>query len=215
VDSADNWLGRIRRRESRVRLASSFLTTFLVFFVAGLAGIGYLILRNGWLYFMTLFQQRSTVFYAVLEIAGLAALIAGFGTYFLLRRKHNARLRELTTLTKDMKEKLATQGTKPSNGVNEEREGITADALSAAEKIVTLLPELVRKRDQDSLLFGAVGFLLALLFGGNFAVAVLVGVIVWLYFRYETRKTYDEEISKLEKQKEIFEQRKKDFLETL
>ena len=164
-----------------MRLASSFLTTFLVFFVVGLAGIGYLILRNGWLYLTTLLVQRSPVLYSVLEIAGLVALISGFATYFLLRRRHNARLRELTILTKDMKEKLAAQGAKPGNGASEEREGITADALSAAEKIVTLLPDLVRKRDQDSLLFGAVGFLVALLFGGNFAVAVLVGVIIWLY----------------------------------
>ena len=198
-----------------MRLASSFLTTFLVFFVVGLTGIGYLILRNGWLYLTTLFVQRSTVLYSVLETAGLVALIAGFVTYFLLRRRHNARLRELTNLTREMKEKLAAQDKNPSSGASGEREGITADALSVAEKIVTLLPELVRKRDQDSLLFGAVGFLITLLFGGNLAVAVLVGVIVWLYFRYETRKTYDQEISKLETQKEIFEQRKKDFLETL
>lgn len=209
VESADNWLGRIRKRESRVRLVSAFLTTFIVFFLAGLGGIGYLILQYGWLYVLNLFQQRSTLLYSVLEFAGLAALVSGFATFFLLRRKHNARIRELTTLTKDMKEKLVAQENKKSG------EGITADALSAAEKIVTLLPELVRKRDQDSLLFGAGALLLASIFTGNLAVAVLVAVIVWLYFRNETRKTYDKEVSRLEDQKKIFEQRKKDFIEAL
>ena len=94
-------------------------------------------------------------------------------------------------------------------------EGITGDALSLADKIVTLLPELVRKRNQDSLLFGVVAFIVAALVGRNIAVAILVGAMVWLYFSYETRKTYEQEISKFEEQKRVFEQRKKDFIDTL
>ena len=102
---------------------------------------------------------------------------------------------------------------KKTNGVG--GEGITEDALSLAEKIMTLLPELVRKRDQDSLLFGVVAFIVAGIVGSNLAVAILVGAMVWLYFRYETTKTYEQETSKFEEQKRIFEQRKKDFIATL
>jgi len=93
-------------------------------------------------------------------------------------------------------------------------EGISETALSLTDKIFTLLPEMARKRDQDSLLFGVAAFVFAL-FGGNFAVAILVGVIVWLYFRYEFRRTYEQEISKFGEQKRVFEQRKKDFIESL
>ena len=53
------------------------------------------------------------------------------------------------------------------------------------------------------------------IFGKNLAVAILVGAVVWLYFRYETRKAYEQEMSKFEEQKRIFEQRKKDFIVSL
>ena len=94
-------------------------------------------------------------------------------------------------------------------------EAITENALYLADKILTLLPEQVRKRGQDSLLFGVVAFIVAEIVGRNLAVAILVGAIVWLYFRYEFTKTYEQEMSKLEEQKRVFEKRKKDFMETM
>ena len=84
-----------------------------------------------------------------------------------------------------------------------------------ADRMMTLLPQLARKRNQDSFLFGIVAFIIVDIFVKNVAVSVLVGVIVWLYFRYETRKTYEQEIAILEEQKRVFEQRKKDFIESL
>ena len=78
-----------------------------------------------------------------------------------------------------------------------------------------LLPVLVRKRSLDSLLFGVVAFILGSIIGHNGAVGILVGVIVWLYFRYEFGKTYEGEIAKLGQQKSLFEQRKREFLESL
>ena len=84
-----------------------------------------------------------------------------------------------------------------------------------AEKIVTVLPELVRKRKHDSLLFGAVAFIVTNVVASNFVVAIIVGVLVWLYVRHRTKKTYEHEMSKYQEQKRIFEQRKKDFIDTL
>ena len=96
-----------------------------------------------------------------------------------------------------------------------EGEGITENALFLADKILNLLPGLVRRRNQDSILYGIVAFILAGLIGRNAAIAILVGAIVWVYFRYETRKSYDKEIAKIEEQKRVLEQRKQEFLETL
>jgi hypothetical protein len=159
---------------------------------------------------MTLFQNRNLA-YSLASSVALAGLTSGFATYFLLKRKHDARLKGLSSLIAEMK-KIEEQQKKANDGGGE---GITEDALSLADKIVTLLPEIVRKRNQDSLLFGAVAFIVAAVVGGNLAVAILVGAMVWLYFSYETRKTYEQEISKFEEQKRVFEQRKKDFIETL
>jgi hypothetical protein len=46
-------------------------------------------------------------------------------------------------------------------------------------------------------------------------VAIIVGVLVWLYVRHRTKKSYEHEMSKYEEQKRVFEQRKKDFIGTL
>jgi len=211
VESSDKWLGRLRGRESRVRLASSFLTTILVFVTVGASVLGFVVSQYGWPYLTVLFQDRNLA-YSLAGTVLLAGLISGFATYFLLKRKHDARLKELSSLITEMK-KIEEEQQKKVNGGG--GEGITEDALSLADKIVTLLPELVRRRNQDSLLFGVVAFIVAALVGRNLAVAILVGAMVWLYFSYEARKTYEEEISKFEEQKRVFEQRKKDFIETL
>lgn len=108
---------------------------------------------------------------------------------------------------------LVTEMKKKANGSS--GEGITKDALSLTEKIVTLLPELVRKRKHDSLLFGAVAFIVTFAVGENPGVAIAVGVLVWLYVRHRNKKRYEHELSNYEEQKRLFEQRKKDFVDTL
>jgi hypothetical protein len=203
VETSDKWLGRLRRRESRVRLAISFLTMVLVFVAVGGGFLG-VVIEFGLLGGLSNFLHQQSLDITVASTILLVGVISGFVTYFLLKRRHDAELKDLSSLITEMKK------TNGGGGV-----GITEDALSLADKVFTLLPELVRKRGQDSLLFGIAAFIIAEIFGGNLAVAILVGAIVWIYFRWETRKTYGEEIAKFEEQKKVFEQRKKDFIETL
>lgn len=182
------------------------MTTFLVFAAAGSLALGILTILRGYSYLTALFHDPSEAITLASSVF-LLGVICGFATYFLLKRRHDAQLKELSSLLIDMKQKIV-DGEKSS-------EGITGDALSLANKLVTLLPDMVRTRSQDSILFGAAAFIAVTLVSGNLGVAILVGVIVWLYFRYENAKTYEQEISKFEEQKRVFEQREKEFLETL
>jgi hypothetical protein len=210
VETSEKWLGRLKRRERRARVAVSFLTTMLVFFVLGASILSILLLRYGFGYLNHLFSTPSLADTLAASIF-LIGLVSGLTTFFLLRRAHRGQLNELTSLIDEMKKKLGI-GDLPKS---KEGEGITEDALTLADKLLTLLPEMVRKRNQDALLFGVTAFVLTTTFSGNIGIAILVGVIVWLYFRWETKKTYDQEISKLEDQKRVFDQRKNEFLETL
>ena len=214
MESSENWLGRLRKREFRVRLASSFLTTILVFAVAGGASLAIIILTFGWTNLAALFRNSGEAS-TLAGLSFLAGVLSGIARYFFLRRKHNRELKGLSSLISEMKTKIGAGTGNDANPGNGSAVGITPDAISLAEKIVTLLPELVRKRNQDSLLFGIVAFVLVLIFGNNFPIAILVGVLVWLYFRYEFTRTYEKEISRFEEQKKIFEQRKNDFIKTL
>jgi uncharacterized membrane-anchored protein YhcB (DUF1043 family) len=216
VESSDKWLESLRRREFRVRLAGSFLTGSLVLMVVGAAAILGFYLSQGE-EIDDFFEQQSLAFqFSLLGAAAAAGLISGILTYFFLKRKHDNRLKDLSSLITEMKKKTNEQQQQQQNNANVgEGEGITKEALSLAEKIVTLLPELVRKRKHDSLLFGAVAFIVTNIVISNLVVAIIVGVLVWLYFRHRTKKSYEHEMSKYEEQKRVFEQRKKDFIDTL
>ena len=113
-------------------------------------------------------------------------------------------MKDLSSLIAEMKKKTNEQQQNNANvGAGE---GITKAALSLAEKIVALLPELVRTRKHDSLLFGAVAFIVTNFVISNLVVAIIVGVLVWLYVRYKTKKSYEYEMSRYEEQKRVFEQ---------
>ena len=214
VESSDKWLERLRRREFRVRLAGSFLTGSLVLMVVGAAAILGFYLSQGE-EIDDFFEQQSLAFqFSLLGAAAAAGLISGILTYFFLKRKHDTRMKDLSSLITEMKKKTNEQQQNNANVVGG-GEGITKEALSLAEKIVTLLPELVRKRKHDSLLFGAVAFIVTNIVISNLVVAIIVGVLVWLYVRHRTKKSYEHEMSKYEEQKRVFEQRKRDFIDTL
>jgi uncharacterized membrane-anchored protein YhcB (DUF1043 family) len=213
VESSDKWLERLRRREFRVRLAGSFLTGSLVLMAVGAAAILGFYLSQGE-EIDDFFEQQSLAFqFSLLGAAAAAGLISGILTYFFLKRKHDTRMKDLSSLITEMKKKTNEQQQNNANVGG--GEGITKEALSLAEKIVTLLPELVRKRKHDSLLFGAVAFVVTNVVISNLVVAIIVGVLVWLYVRHRTKKSYEHEMSKYEEQKRVFEQRKKDFIDTL
>jgi uncharacterized membrane-anchored protein YhcB (DUF1043 family) len=214
VESSDKWLERLRRREFRVRLAGSFLTGSLVLMAVGAAAILGFYLSQGE-EIDDFFEQQSLAFqFSLVGAAAAAGLISGILTYFFLKRKHDTRMKDLSSLITEMKKKTNEQQQNNANVVGG-GEGITKEALSLAEKIVTLLPELVRKRKHDSLLFGAVAFIVTNVVISNLVVAIIVGVLVWLYVRHRTKKSYEHEMSKYEEQKRVFEQRKKDFIDTL
>jgi len=213
VESSDKWLERLRRREFRVRLAGSFLTGSLVLMAVGAAAILGFYLSQGE-ETDDFFEQQSLAFqFSLVGAAAAAGLISGILTYFFLKRKHDTRMKDLSSLIAEMKKKTNEQQQNNANVGG--GEGITKEALSLAEKIVTLLPELVRKRKHDSLLFGAVAFIVTNVVISNLVVAIIVGVLVWLYVRHRTKKSYEHEMSKYEEQKRVFEQRKKDFIDTL
>lgn len=214
VESSDKWLERLRRREFRVRLAGSFLTGSLVLMAVGAAAILGFYLSQGE-EIDDFFEQQSLAFqFSLVGAAAAAGLISGILTYFFLKRKHDTRMKDLSSLITEMKKKTNEQQQNNAN-VGGGGKGITKEALSLAEKIVTLLPELVRKRKHDSLLFGAVAFIVTNVVISNLVVAIIVGVLVWLYVRHRTKKSYEHEMSKYEEQKRVFEQRKKDFIDTL
>jgi len=197
VDIAEKWLSRLRRRRKQVKLASAFLTTLLV--LAGLAAVsvGYIVDQ----YSISFFHDHPFLILTLLGAIAIIAILCGVLSYFVQGRKQDASLNELANLISQMKQRNTGSPTSPN-------------VLSITEKILTLLPEVDRKRNQDSFLFGILAFVITIL-PAKLPLAILIGVLVWLYFRYEMNKGYDKEISRFEEQRKQFEQRKQEFMETL
>ena len=199
VDIAEKWLRRLRRRRKEVKLATAFLTTLLVFFGFTAFTFGYILEE----YSFSFFSLHPNVILTMLGLIAIASILSGVVSYFSLGRKQDTKLDDLANAINEIKKR------------NSENQGaMTVDVLTLAEKIMTLLPELVRKRNQDSFLFGIVAFVIALI-PAKAPLALLIGVLVWLFFRYEMNKDYEKEVAKFEEQRRIFEQRKQEFLETL
>jgi hypothetical protein len=199
VQIAEKWLRRLKRRRHQVRLATAFLTTLVVFF--GFAGFtfGYILEEYSFAFFL----GHSVIILTLLGLIALASLLSGVVAYFLLGRNQDAKLEDLSNTVNEIKKREAE-----SKGV------MTADVLVLAEKIMTLVPELVRKRNQDSFLFGLLAFVLTVI-PAKPPLALLIAVLVWLFFRYEMNKDYEKEVAKFEEQRQLFEQRKQEFLQTL
>lgn len=213
IENSEKWLEYLRKRESRVRLATSLLLTFLVFGVVGIVFLSLVILL-GVFGGLSSFLHQESLDIAVASSIFFVGVVSGIVTYFIIKKKHVARIKELSSLIAKMKEIDAEQAKK----VKQNTEGgwaITENAISLVEKIFTLLPELARNRSRDPLIFGLVTFIILEVFSSNLGAAFIAGILVWLYFRYETRKSYSRETSKLEEQKRIFEQRKKEFMDSL
>jgi hypothetical protein len=201
VDSSTRLLQHLRSRERSVRIASSLLTAFLGLGILAIVGS---ILSQSTLYYLFFFHPRVGT--AVLGSSFFAMVTSGIITYLLLKRRHEARLKELSSLIIEMQK----AGQQSATG-----HGITEDAISLVDRITTLLPEFVRKRHQDSLLLGLVAFVIADIIARSLPVGVLIGALVWLYFRYENSRSYEREISRLELQRRDFEKRRNDLLEKL
>ncbi len=197
IGVSERWSEYLRRRQARVRLAKALLSGLLVWFGSNAVAVA-LILTS---YSMEYFAQNRDFVLATFGSLAVLGAIGGGVSYLLLGRRQNLRLGELSNLVAQMKN-------------NNESQSITETALSLAENVLTLLPELIRKRNHDALLFGIVAFIIASIVARP-PIGILVGVLVWLYFRFETSRTYEREISKFEEQRRNFEQRKKEFLESL
>lgn len=109
VESSDKWLERLRRREFRVRLAGSFLTGSLVLMAVGAAAILGFYLSQGEV-IDDFFEQQSLAFqFSLVGAAAAAGLISGILTYFFLKRKHDTRMKDLSSLITEMKKKTNEQ----------------------------------------------------------------------------------------------------------
>ncbi|MDG6924066.1 MAG: hypothetical protein JRN67_12345 [Nitrososphaerota archaeon] len=213
---------RLKRRQFQVRLISSLVILILVFFATLIIDALALIFSADLfstfgstlsVNFENYFQQHPDVIFRLVAPAFLTGPASALITYFTVRWRQGSQTKELSSLISRMKKSREEYDQRQK--VNpDQRGGIVDDAFSLTDQILRVLPEVARKRTLDSFIFGFGAFMLALIIGQP-GIGLLVGAAVWLYMRYETNRSYEREIAKLEEQKKYYEQRKDAFLATL
>jgi len=123
--------------------------------------------------------------------ATVIAPLAGLATY-MIKRRRRFKFAELGVLLDKMKQGGATS----EDGLH------LMDAMHQARKVV-------KKRKLDSAFeYAVLAFILVGLFGQNAGIGLLAGVIVYLYFRHEALKEYENEEKR-------YEHSKRELLESL
>ena len=147
----------------------------------------------------------SPVGYSLLLIFPLSILVA-FVSY-AVQTKISSPFAQLEALVANFR----------SSG-REERSAVSA--LDTIEKMIQLLPEVKRMRYAEAALYGTIAFLLSLLVTARsssfgIGVSLLVGVLIWIYFRYEATIEYGRELARFEKWQAKLEEQKREFIATL
>jgi len=156
----------------------------------------------------------ETFFQSALVIIPILSIVVGLVTYFYVKKSyiqpfvsHKMRLQELT---KAINEKTA----KETNFIEK--------TLQLIDQMSGWAPKLITYKGDEAQVYGIAAFLIVALisfFSGTLYVGIpvsfLIGVIVWLYFRYEKRNEAELQLQEFRAWKKRFEEEKNGFLETL
>jgi hypothetical protein len=181
----------------RLVIAKAFLFGVLVFFVIDAVVVAYVVyvLQHNLSYFAS--HSEFNPYFGASVVLGVATSVA---SYFPLRKRTETRIRELSDLIDQLK----------SPAGHEE----ASNALLATRKMLEALPEIAKPRYQDALVLGLIAFLVVTL-TPLAAVGLFVGLAVFLYFRYEAKRTYERELASLDNQRKTFEEKMDSFAQTL
>ena len=171
--------------------------------------ISYAILIGLMILFLTFFSRYfiEIVGYSQLQVflAGLLlGVTGGVASYFIIERVQKPRFSELSDALAEMRRA-------------KENQNLLEKTLHLIDRMTECLPEVKKRRREDSFMYGVAAFILvSFLRTTTFpGLNVLIGVLVWLYFRYEATKDYEREVSRFEEWRRRFEQQKRDFVEGL
>jgi hypothetical protein len=140
--------------------------------------------------------------------------LAGFLTYYYTRKSYTKKFVSHKTTLQKLGEVVREQKVKDTNVIEK--------TLQLMDQMSEWMPKLLRYKSDEALGYGFVAFLfvafISILFSASsigLPISLLVGVLVWLYFRQEKRKEVEGQILEFGAWKRKFEEGKSAFLETV
>jgi hypothetical protein len=158
-------------------------------------------------------ENPSISIFLMLLVAALS-LFTGFLAYVYARKRYTRNFVSWKDIIQQLRKAVTEHSRKDVNVIEK--------TLQLMDQMSGWLPKLLNYKNDEAVAYGFGAFLLVAFVSLAFEVmplgllfALLIGTIVWIYFRYEKRKEADQQIREFKSWKQKFEEGKASFLETM
>ncbi|MGH2638339.1 MAG: hypothetical protein ACRDF4_03505 [Rhabdochlamydiaceae bacterium] len=199
VKTAEGLVISFGKQERQTRIARSLLIGFIV--AALILTIVFAVLVTN--YFSPFLNSHAFINGILfVGIAVTSLVVAAAASYLMLNKRKNQQLLELSSLILQIKSNSDTQVT-------------TQNGLVLTDRILAILPNIVRKRSEDPILFGILGAIVVLVLSRISLLAAPIGIAIWFYFWHSTNRSFKRALERIEDQKKAFERYKEQYIESL
>jgi hypothetical protein len=157
------------------------------------------------------FIEHPDFIFVYLTLFTALSTSIGLLTYFWAKKKYAKEYVPWKKTLTELKKKFA-EG-------NSEGENLIETTLKLIDQTNLWFLDVMKYKSQEALTYGLIAFLItapvSLYSNIGLPIAVVIGIIVWFYFRNEKRKEAAQEIQRFNAYKKKFEDGKDFFLETL
>jgi O-antigen/teichoic acid export membrane protein len=158
-------------------------------------------------------ENPSISLFLMLLVATLS-FFTGFLTYVYARKRYTRNFVSWKDIIQQLRKAVTEHSRKDVNVIEK--------TLQLMDQMSDWLPKLLNYKNDEAVAYGFGAFLLVAFISLAFELmplgllfALLIGAIVWIYFRYEKRKEADQQIREFKSWKQKFEEGKASFLETM
>jgi O-antigen/teichoic acid export membrane protein len=158
-------------------------------------------------------ENPSISLFLMLLVAALS-FFTGFLTYVYARKRYTRNFVSWKDIIQQLRKAVTEHSRKDVNVIEK--------TLQLMDQMSDWLPKLLNYKNDEAVAYGFGAFLLVAFISLAFELmplgllfALLIGAIVWIYFRYEKRKEADQQIREFKSWKQKFEEGKASFLETM
>jgi Ca2+/Na+ antiporter len=159
-------------------------------------------------------NENPSVFPFLLLLVLVLSLFVGFLAYVYARKRYTRKFVSWSATIQQLRKTVTEHSEKDVNVIEK--------TLRLMDQMSDWVPRLLNYKSDEAFAYGFGAFLLVAFVSLAFALmplgllfALLIGAIVWIYFRYEKRKEAEQQIQEFKSWKQKFEEGKASFLETV
>jgi len=153
-----------------------------------------------------LFPRIATTLGMLFLIAtAVASPSVSFFTYVWARRRYLRKFNPWKELVNQLKSREATlEAPGEVEQAKQQYQSTLETVMKLIDQINRWLPQIQSYRLSATLLYGAAAFAISAVLTKEMTVSLLMGILIWLYFRFERRRDMEREAKRADERKALF-----------